>query len=372
MKNALDFNITYNRLESLNFIQRFATAYMHLETSDDSAENVCLPDISGYCAGENPDCKKDEAAGIRCKFFFLFNTMSGNSAIRCHFDGKSTEIQNLIGDTVEEDHGCGSDFIVDFLFGYAGYAYRKVTDNFKVEIVAAIDAGKPVIAKVKSGRPRFYLINGYDGDALTCPEFKNQWSFLENRPKEIGPDGPPTCDELDVLYIFGDKAPRRYTWIDGLHNIRRTMECNINEHVLDGYLEQLGEGFIKASRKERAARLLLLHDTMLYIFNIVSFMGAFVTDGNLHSHHLHQEIWALPGFAGLSNRLNEQHWLILNAGHKVSELHGKLKQARFMPWRIRGLSAEICEEIGKVKQADIELLDLINQAIEILKQGEQP
>jgi len=161
MKNALDIKTRYNCCEGLNFIQRFATAYSYLETSTDSSGKLCNPDINGHCVGAGPDCKKDEAAAIRCKFFVLFNTMTGNSAIRCHFDGKPTETQKLVGDTDEEDHGCGSDFVIDFLFGYTGYDYRKVTDAsaFKDEIRAAIDAGKPVIAKVKSGNPRFYLIS---------------------------------------------------------------------------------------------------------------------------------------------------------------------------------------------------------------------
>ena len=117
-KNFLDFNVSYNDLENVNFIQCFTTAYMYLETSTDANGNVCNPDIGGWCAGCGCSsmCKNDEAAKIRCKFFCLFNTMSGNSAIRCHFDGKPTEVQKLVGDTEEEDHGCGSDFMIDFFF----------------------------------------------------------------------------------------------------------------------------------------------------------------------------------------------------------------------------------------------------------------
>jgi hypothetical protein len=366
VKNSLDFNVSYNRLEGLNFIQRFATAYMHLESS------AGKPDIYGYCAGCRAECTKDCAGAdaIRCKFFFLFNTMCGNSALRCHFDGRLTEMQKLIGDTGTNCGDCGSDSTIDFLFGFAGYDYRKVTGGFKAEIIAAIDAGKPVIAKVKSGRPRFYLINGYDGDALICPDFiGNDWNFQTNKPDETGPDGPPAYASLDALFIFGEKTARRYTLIDGLHNIRRTMECNINEHVLDGYLEQMGESFIKASRKERLARTQRLKETVVYLFNIVSFMGAFVSDPNPHSHALHQEIWAIPGFAELSERLNEQHWIILNNGHKVGGFHNKAKKAVFAPWRIRGLSAKICETINEIKDADRKLLEIINQAIAILEEA---
>jgi len=138
---------------------------------------------------------------------------------------------------------CGSDFTVDFLFGYAGYEYRKCTDaaTFKKEIVASIDAGKPVIVRVKSGSPRSHVITGYDGDALMCPDYCNvmfvpgKGNVLADKPEE-----PPTYSELDVVYIVGNKITPRYTVKDGLHNIRRVMECNISEGVWDGYLKKMG------------------------------------------------------------------------------------------------------------------------------------
>ena len=365
MKNALDFNINYNRLEGLNFIQRFATAYTFLESSAEA------PDIHGCCVGCNGDCKKDRAAEQRCKFFFLFNTMCGNSALRCRFDGRPTEMQRLIGDTREEGNGCGSDFTIDFLFGYTGYEYRKVTGDFKAEIIAAIDAGKPVIAKLKSGKPRFHLISGYDGDAMVCPDFLVNWDENTNKPKESRPEEPPTYDELDALYIFGDKTTRRYTLIDGLYNIRRAMECNINERVWDGYLEQLGGDFVKASQQERLVRAQRLKDTVLYIYNICSFDGAFCTDGKPHSHYLHAELWN-PDLVDLWNSVDAPHWVILNAGHRVGGFHGKLKKAAFISLRIRGMSAKICGTINELKDADRKLLEIIKQALAILEQQEKP
>jgi len=381
MKNTLDIKTRYNRLEALNFIQRFATAYMHLESSADANGNIRNPDIFGYCAGCRPDCIKDDAGAdaIRCKFFFLFNTMSGNSAIRCRFDGKPTEAQILVGDTDEDGHGCGSDFMIDFLFGYAGYDYRKCTDAsaFKHEIIAAIDAGKPVIAKVKSGNPRFCLINGYEEDALICPGFTNMyWDFIKNGMEETGPDRPPAYGDLDVLYIYGDKTTRRYTLKDGLLNIRRTMECNIRENVLDDYITKLGgwepfpsgDGFDKISPEERKARAIRLHETVVYIYNIVSFIGAFITDNNgntPHSHYLHREIWALPAFAELSSRMNEQHWIILNAGHYINGFRNK-DWLNINPSEMPGICTGMCEVIIKIKEADARLLELINQTIELL------
>jgi len=295
--------------------------------------------------------------------------MSGNSVIRCHFDGTPIEAQKLVGDTDGEGHGCGSDFVIDFLFGYAGYDYHKCTDAamFKKEIHAAINTGKPVIAKVKSGRPRFYLINGYDGDELTVPDFpNNQWN--------IGPDVPPAYDDLDVVYIFGDKTARRYTLKDGLMNIRRTMECNIREHVLDGYISKLGgwapfpsgDGFDKASPEERKARAARLDGTTGYFFNIVSYIGAFMSDENPHYHYLHQEIWTHPAFQELADLMNEQHWIILNAGHKIGEFANR-DWLNTDPVQIPSLCTEVCGLIANIKAADMKLLELVSQAIAILK-----
>jgi len=163
MKKSLDFKIhSANYLESGNFIQRFASAYMFLEMTNNPAEIFYNPDVGGQCfrcssGGEKHSCKKDKTAAKRCGFFFLFNTMCGNSAIRRRFDGTPTEMQNLIGDTDCEGHSLGTNFTVDFLFGFAGYEYRICTDvgSFKNEIVASIDSGKPIIAKVNSGMPRY-------------------------------------------------------------------------------------------------------------------------------------------------------------------------------------------------------------------------
>ncbi len=375
MKNALDFNVQYNQLEGLNFIQRFATAYTFLETEKDATGNAHNPDIAGLCVGCFPGCKKDEAAAIRCRFFFLFNTVTGNSAVRCRFDGHPTEMQRLIGDTDEEGHGCGSDFVADFLFGYAGYDYRKCTDPamFKEAIIAAIDAGRPVIARAKTESPRFYLISGYDGDALICPEFtRMSWDFEQNKLRGEGPDGPSGYDALDALYIFGGRIARRYTLRDGLENIRRALACNIRESVLNGYLAKLGgwgkystdDGFDAIGPEERAARALRLHETVMYIYNICSLDGAFGNDGKARGHYLHAEQWN-PALIELWKNMEEPCRAILESGHKFGGFRRR-DWAALDPSELPGVSAGICRAVERVMEADRKLLAIINRAIEIL------
>ena len=359
MKNKIEYPTHFSNLEKPNFIQHFASAYMIIEATKYPETIFYTPETDGWCCGcSGPnDCKNDNIAHKRCLFFALFNTICGNSSMRRRFDGSPTEMQRLIGDT--EDGDCGSDFTVDFLFGYTGYEYREITDPaaFKNEITASVDKGSPVIAKVKSSPARFRLVMGYDGDNL----------IVHNKEGLI-------YDETEALYIFGEKSTRRYTLKDGLENIRRVMEYNISEKLWDEYLIKLGgwdefpskDGLDKADRDEKKVRAKHMADTCMYMYNICTFNGAFCCS-NLKNHYLCKE-FADPVLRELWANFNDPHWTILDAGHKS----GRMNFMNIWGWGTIGasiiseLSAEICREIIKVKEADAQLLDVINFAIEIL------
>ena len=63
---------------------------------------------------------------------------------------------------------------IDFLFGFAGYEYRTITNSekFRDEIKASVNNNKPVIVKLKDNNVPFAVITGYDGDTIICPDFK--------------------------------------------------------------------------------------------------------------------------------------------------------------------------------------------------------
>jgi len=380
MKKSLDFNIRYNLLEGLTFIQRFTAVYMYLEHIDGTGEVTCKGGTNPCCGCGGVRCEYPTAVNKQTSYFFLFNTMTGNSSLRCRFDGEPTEMQRLIGDTDAEDHGCGGDFTVDFLFGYAGYEYRKCTDPavFQHEIIASIDAGKPVIVKVKSGSPRFYVITGYDGDALIgCP-----YHCLNPYTDPGKMEEPPEYSNLDVLYVIGNKVAPRYTLKDGLNNIRRVMECNINERVWDGYLTKLGgwdkfpsdDGLDKASPEERKARATRvtgrvgLASPNMYVYNNVSFSNAFggCCHEKLRRRDLYKEL-CIPVFAELWNNIGDPHEPLLTAGHHMGGfVHWNKDWLTAAPSEVAASSAGICETITKAKEADIQLLEIINRAIAIL------
>jgi hypothetical protein len=275
-------------------------------------------------------------------------------------------MQMLIGDT-KDDNGCGTEHTVDFLFGFTGYEYRKCTDaaQFKNEIVAAIDAGKPVIAEGKpyKGRGgRFHVITGYDGETLMCPS--DDYFYQKARP-----DGAPVYNELVALYIFGNKTAPRYTLKHGLENIRRVREYNINEKFWDDYLIKMGgwdafpsdDGLDKADMEEKKVRMKRMLDTIGYTMNTHCVQKAF------QDIHLRHEEMLTPEFADLWKKIQTT---AVYMGHGPEGLIAKINWDTIKPQTFRGISKKICEGIVKVKEADIKVLNYINQAIKILEDKE--
>ena len=270
MKKELDFKIPFSGFAGTTFINCFTSTYLFLENIEvtGEAEYACNLREKGYC-NKCCNCGKTPMA-MQERFFFIFDTVCGRSSLRCRFDGTPTEMQQLITDPVHDDDG--TDDTVDFLFGFAGYEYRQLTDPsvFRGEIEAAIDGGKPVIAKVKSEGARFRVITGYDGDKLICPDF----SGAQDKP-----EGAPFWDELDILYMIGDKIAPRYTFLDGLKRIRRVMEYNVAEKLWDGYMEKIGlygpDGLGGAPLDEKKARMKRVADAMWLTFNSHNFAEVF-------------------------------------------------------------------------------------------------
>jgi hypothetical protein len=164
MKNQLDFNIQFSNLWCHSFPNCFAGVYVCLEKIYGDLPKKCCHASETMCFG----CACLEDPDPQSVYFVLFDTLCGRSALHLRLDGKPTEMSALIGDgdgTGGWSGKCGTDNTVDFLFGFAGYEYRKITDAamFKDEIVTLIDAGKPVIAELV-GDGSFCVISGYEGD----------------------------------------------------------------------------------------------------------------------------------------------------------------------------------------------------------------
>lgn len=271
MKNQLAFAIPFCGFCGTTFINCFTSAYMFLENISVGNADYDCPQLKGVRCNGCGKCQKGGSTPISMqeKYFFLFDTMCGRSSLRCRFDGERTEPEKMICET--DDDG-GTDNNVDFLFGFAGYEYRKLTapGDFKAEIITSIDAGKPVIAKVKTGDAPYRILIGYDGDHLICPDFTNA---------QRKPERAPAYDELAALYIIGEKAEPRYTLVDGLKRILYVMEYNINENLWGGYTEKMGlytsDSLNNCSAPEKKARMKRVAETMWHTFNCHNFAEVF-------------------------------------------------------------------------------------------------
>jgi len=272
MKNVLDFIIPFNGFCGTTFINCFTSVYMYLEKINVGKSDYYCRQLDGKSCNSCGNCGKGGSTPISVqeRYFFLFDTMSGRSSLRCRFNGEPTDMEKLICEADLYDGG--TDNNIEFIFGFAGYKYSKLTESgaFKQAIATSIDAGIPVLAKVKSGDARFRVIIGYDGDALICPDFTNA---------QRKPEGAPAYDELDALYIIGDKTEPRYKLIDGLSRIRQVMEYNANEKLWDDYTEKIGtftsDSFGNCDIDEKKARMKRVADTMWHTFNCHNFAEVF-------------------------------------------------------------------------------------------------
>ena len=269
----LNFAIPFNGFAGTSFLNCFSCVYMFLEGIDAGKSDYDCPQLKGKSCNSCGNCAKGGYTPISRQecWFFLFDTMCGRSSLRCRFDGTPTEMQRMIGDPVPyaAPYEGGTDDSIDFLFGFAGYAYRKATEGFQDEIAASINAGRPVIAKAAKG---MRVIIGYDKEKLLEPDYKN----AQNLPKKAK---PVKLDELEALYIISEKIEPRFKVMDGLQRIKRVMEYNMSEKLWDGYIEKMGlytaDSLGSCDAEEKQARMKRVKETMWHTWNCHNFGQVF-------------------------------------------------------------------------------------------------
>jgi len=365
MKKHLDFNIRNNSMSPLNFIQRFVCVYMFLEKIDGSGGVFCKPGVP--CCGCNGlICKKVTAINRQSSYFYFFEAFTGHSAIRCRFDGAPTEMQKLIGCSSDEISECGGGFTIDFLYGFACYDYRVCTagTKFKREIAASIDAGIPVIAKVKSGSPRYYIISGYDGEKLLCPDLSIVTYTLGKNVISETPEKASDYGNIESLIITGGKIKKRYSLKDGLENIRRVMECNINERIWNDCLAEIG-GLDKMDPAEKQARLKRVREMFSISYNAWNFRKAFNDCNHKKLEHIDLiDEMRRPELLPLWKNINRQGSVVVNNAHSVMRL--KIARENMDAEELRALIKPVSALIEKTQKADLKMLELIKKAETVL------
>jgi len=268
---TLNFKVPFSGFCSTTFINCFASVYMYLEGMEGINESAtfCNEWANGQCNGCGNCATKPQT--LQEHFFFLFDTMCGHSSLRCRYNGQPTVMEALINGEGDFYDG-GSKDNINFLFGFAGYDYRTVTDVtlMKNEIAASIESGKPVIVRLKNNVVPFAVVIGYNDDALICPKF---------RAAQKVPVPEVSYDGIVELYIIEKKIKPRYTIVDGLNRIESVMEYSLTEDLWESYMKKFdtyGSGSLSEDKQEgRKQRMQRLTATMWHTFNCYNFAEVF-------------------------------------------------------------------------------------------------
>jgi len=242
MKNSLDFNIQFSNLMGRSFPNCFAGVYVYLENIFAELPKKCGKKMCFGCA-----CSRDPQSA----YFAIFDTMCGKSSLYWRFDGVMTDMAALIGDNSSAGNWsgkCGTDYTVDFLFGFAGYEYKKITDiaMFKKEIITAIDSGKPVLVDLATDDKSFAVITGYDGNTFISSYYYTD----QGKDTQEKLTTTLSCDEIKTTYTIGNKVTPRYTLKDGLERIKQVIESTFNEKVWDDGIEQVNTMFVNPTDED--------------------------------------------------------------------------------------------------------------------------
>ena len=331
-----DFDVPFSGFAGTSFINCFTSTYLFLENISGSAQE---------------------------RYFFFFDTMCGRSSLRCHYNNWLTPMQKMICDL--DFYDGGSDNNIDFLFGLTGYEYHKLTEitEFNAAVASSIDAGRPVIAKVKTGKWRYRVITGYDDNALICPDYNG----AQDKPEQV-----PAYEEIDALYIFGEKTKQRFIVLDGLKRIRQVMQYNISENLWGSYTDKLGtyKSYFDADMEERKKRMKRVAETMWHLFSCHNFRETFCFYDSRQDYNIPgaeqlkkaelAPLWAvIDGYPNSYNHTHDLAWGLI-ALESCADWSRNQHASSYL-----GPLAE--NAITQIAKNDAVVLDCIEKAITILE-----
>ena len=222
----IDYDFHFSGFRGLDFTNCFTSLYLYLEGIQGENNYDCAKKQGKPC--RYPDCHHRcslTLANHAEQHFFLFDTISGRSATVHGWGGKPTAIYREIYDT---------DDMIEFVMGYAGYAYEKHTDNLIAHVQTSLDNGTPVLARLKTKEPytdvkadSFRLIIGFDGGKLQVPVPKGAQKTSKNAPKP---------GDIESLYVITGKTECKYTLLDALRRIKRVMDADREAGTWDVYI----------------------------------------------------------------------------------------------------------------------------------------
>lgn len=361
----IDFKIPFSGFAATTFINCFTSAYMYLESTDfQSAKTTfCNMWVNGQCNSCGNCATKPQT--LQERYFFLFDTICGRSALRNRFDDTPTPM-----DTMINYHGIGYDGgaadNIDFLFGFTGYRYHTVTDaaKFKKEITDSICADKPVITRLKDNEVDFAIIVGLDGDQIICPDFK---------AAQKTPNPAVSYDNIDTLYIIGEKEAPKYSLLDGLKRIANVMDYCLGTDIWGEYMKKIGtygpDSLGEDKPDGRKARMNRLASTMWYTFNCHNFAEVFRTYlGDKQTAYLYDTVNDVKklGDPALGELLQAISWRYGYTHDLAWSIIGLDECINWNDWKSHYYGDMLEVIIDKLKENDRAVFECIQKIIEYL------
>jgi len=353
----LDFPYTFSGFSCLDFTNCFAALFMHLEGIRADSEYKCAKeqgkrcDHCGHCGYT--------LRGMQGQLFFLFDTVSGRSATVNGWGGKPTAIYREFYDTEDS---------IEFVTGYAGYAYEKHTNDLMRHIRTSIDSGTPVLARMKDSKNgSFRVITGYDGGKL---------SMAKPTGANKQPKSAPRLSEIDSVYVITGKTERKYVLLDALRRIKRVMDADRAAGAWDEYIRAF-EKFWDRLKGHSLRELKRLHEYAWKgtTWNCHNFQQGFVAykEYERMPEACRNRLWEEIADPRLYELCNKIDWATDNSHTHQWQLHALYETRNWKKRYYDELEWGMCETaagiLRQVKEDDEAVYGAVCEMIEILEEG---
>lgn len=351
MKKQLDFKSPFWNWGGLGFFNCYASVYLYLQGG--SGDIVCSAKEGNGCN----DCRN-------CSDVLnnLFATIQGQWTTRSSWSGEKTKVQEKL-DKEFGNSSNASDKLVDFIIGFTGYDYKKVSRNFNENIVQSIHEGKPVIAKLKEDQlscdcgKGYRIFIGYDEDTLLEPDYKPAVDHVETTD----------YSEIECLYILGEKVPQKYKFIDFLKIMERAMDSDYSEGIWYDFIQKFdfeGKNFGKLNSAEIKSRFARLRNVMGWVPNIGHGLHTAFSDDKLLKTlgADNDQLGELFDVIGYQTHLLHNRGYMLNA---ICDCANALDvdEGGQWPWDKHGLITASWQILNSIMDCDLQILMAIKKAI---------
>ena len=341
INQKIEFAYPFCAFSRLNFINCYASVIMLLENIHGKDDYNCEMKTSGNCT-DCGNCRKSTVK-LQEDIFFLFDTLSGRSSLRPSFtdDGANQNFEN-------------SPEVIDFLFGLTGYQYTILKTGFPDAIQCSLNRGIPILARIKGNQlDPFRVIIGCEDEKL----------MMADKANAQGDPQVPSYEEIDELFIIGEKNECTYTLVDGLMRIQKIMLQNQSNAVWDTYIQKFrywDEKLYDVDLDIIKNRTKRICDIAWHNFNCHNFAEVF-----------RHKIW-LPmqndSLNGICHRISVNYDLSHTKNWQIIGLYEcrdwTARRYNELDW---GYCTSIMDCLENLKRYDEEVLNAIGQAIQTLQ-----